>query len=160
MGAARPYTPLSIRLHLILLYNRVRIIAENLREALAQAGVEIDVKPPEDEFRQDAGSLAISMLEEVQTLAHILKDSSNPSAHLELKCLVPILLRYAENLELAAAVLSLYSKILGRTENVNLKALAFTLRTVIHDLNVIRRRNYQFARLVGSGRASLLLGAD
>jgi len=135
--------PLSF--HASLAHNRIRMVAENLGEALNLAGISVSEKMGEDEIYKEAGSIGVEALEGMKEIVSLIESINTGKAGLS--HLIPYLKKYIETIDLVTGVLRVYIGFLEEDGKAEIRNLAFALQGTIQDLNIVRQRHEQLIKM-------------
>ncbi|MHC1563754.1 MAG: hypothetical protein ACXQTF_00305 [Candidatus Hecatellaceae archaeon] len=135
--------PLSF--HASLAHNRIRMVAENLGEALSLVGVSTSKRMGEDEIYKEAGSIAVEALEGMREIVGLIESINEGKAGLS--HLIPYLKKYMETVDLVTGVLRVYIGFLEEDGKAEVRNLAFALHSTIQDLTIVRQRHEQLIKM-------------
>ncbi|RLI34417.1 hypothetical protein DRO53_03590 [Candidatus Bathyarchaeota archaeon] len=140
-------SPAALRTHAFLASNRIKIIAENLREALKRLGLNVENRLGEKELAERVGMIGVDLLKELREALERLTRLAGDGGNLDGKWLASILLNAVRSIDLASGFIRIFSQILEAQGKPEYRQLSFILQTVVRDLEIIKSRHEELARL-------------
>ena len=140
-------SPAALRTHAFLASNRIKIIAENLREALKRLGLNVENRLGEKELAERVGMIGVDLLKELREALERLTRLAGDGGNLDGKWLASILLNAVRSIDLASGFMRIFCQILEAQGKPEYRQLSFILQTVVRDLEIIKSRHEELARL-------------
>ena len=130
-----------LRIHAVMASNRLKLMAEDLREGLTYAGVNPEVADFE-EVREKFGDIPLNTMDKLQKSLEMLERGSDEPVKVG-----NLLKEFDDVLIIAINGFNAFNFILSELPDEKMKILGLVLRNTIDDLKLIKRRHDELAGL-------------